>query len=88
MVASVMACLWISKQFFILLVVQGLNSLLGICRIRSCLSQMHQKDVTPDEKQELDEALQREVYPWNESPLYTNYGLSLIECKSFVILPN
>jgi phosphoenolpyruvate carboxylase len=30
-------------------------------RIRSCLSQMHQKDVTPDEKQELDEALQREI---------------------------
>ena len=31
------------------------------CRIWSCLSQMYKKDITPDEKQELDEALQREV---------------------------
>lgn len=30
-------------------------------RIRSCLSQMYQKDITDDEKHELDEALQREI---------------------------
>ncbi|KAI5083404.1 hypothetical protein GOP47_0003147 [Adiantum capillus-veneris] len=31
-------------------------------RIRNCLSQLYQKDITPDEKQELDEALQREIH--------------------------
>lgn len=31
------------------------------CRIRSCLSQLNQADITNDEKQELDEALHREV---------------------------
>lgn len=31
-------------------------------RIRSCLSQLYQKDITPDEKQEYDEALQREIH--------------------------
>lgn len=30
-------------------------------RIRSCLSQLNQSDITNDEKQELDEALYREV---------------------------
>lgn len=30
-------------------------------RIRNCLSQLYAKDITPDEKQELDEALQREA---------------------------
>eukprot|EP00252_Welwitschia_mirabilis_P018526 TRINITY_DN4115_c0_g1_i1.p1 TRINITY_DN4115_c0_g1~~TRINITY_DN4115_c0_g1_i1.p1 ORF type:complete len:964 (+),score=173.88 TRINITY_DN4115_c0_g1_i1:406-3297(+) len=30
-------------------------------RIRNCLSQLYGKDITPDEKQELDEALQREI---------------------------
>lgn len=30
-------------------------------RIRNCLTQLYAKDITPDEKQELDEALQREV---------------------------
>lgn len=30
-------------------------------RIRSCLSQLEQQDITPDEKQELDQALQREI---------------------------
>ncbi|BFI04224.1 phosphoenolpyruvate carboxylase [Marchantia polymorpha subsp. ruderalis] len=30
-------------------------------RIRNCLSQLYQKDITNDEKQELDEALQREI---------------------------
>ncbi|VAH64102.1 unnamed protein product [Triticum turgidum subsp. durum] len=30
-------------------------------RIRSCLTQLYAKDITPDEKQELDEALQREI---------------------------
>jgi len=27
----------------------------------NCLTQLYAKDITPDEKQELDEALQREV---------------------------
>ncbi|XP_015954036.1 phosphoenolpyruvate carboxylase, housekeeping isozyme [Arachis duranensis] len=30
-------------------------------RIRNCLTQLYAKDVTPDDKQELDEALQREI---------------------------
>ncbi|XLU27192.1 hypothetical protein S245_063258, partial [Arachis hypogaea] len=30
-------------------------------RIRNCLSQLYAKDITPDDKQELDEALQREI---------------------------
>ncbi|KAJ1441671.1 Pyruvate/Phosphoenolpyruvate kinase-like domain superfamily [Sesbania bispinosa] len=30
-------------------------------RIRNCLSQLDAKDITPDDKQELDEALQREI---------------------------
>ncbi|GMP61478.1 hypothetical protein CsSME_00023930 [Camellia sinensis var. sinensis] len=30
-------------------------------RIRNCLTQLYAKDITPDNKQELDEALQREV---------------------------
>jgi phosphoenolpyruvate carboxylase len=30
-------------------------------RIRNCLSQLYRKDITPDEKQELDEALLREI---------------------------
>jgi phosphoenolpyruvate carboxylase len=30
-------------------------------RIRNCLVQLYSKDITPDDKQELDEALQREV---------------------------
>ncbi|KAE8663451.1 hypothetical protein F3Y22_tig00112968pilonHSYRG00020 [Hibiscus syriacus] len=31
--------------------------------IRNCLAQLYAKDITPDDKQELDEALQREVFP-------------------------
>ncbi|XP_042422058.1 phosphoenolpyruvate carboxylase, housekeeping isozyme-like [Zingiber officinale] len=30
-------------------------------RIRNCLTQLNTKDITPDDKQELDEALQREI---------------------------
>ncbi|GFP79608.1 phosphoenolpyruvate carboxylase [Phtheirospermum japonicum] len=30
-------------------------------RIRDCLAQLYDKDITPDDKQELDEALQREI---------------------------
>lgn len=30
-------------------------------RIRDCLTQLYAKDITPDEKQELDESLQREI---------------------------
>jgi hypothetical protein len=41
----------------------GVDSIL-LCRIRNCLRQLYAKDITADEKQELDEALQREVkYP-------------------------
>ena len=32
-----------------------------IFRIRNCLAQLYAKDITPDDKQELDEALHREV---------------------------
>ncbi|KAK6134704.1 hypothetical protein DH2020_031552 [Rehmannia glutinosa] len=32
-------------------------------RIRDCLAQLYDKDITPDDKQELDEALQRENSP-------------------------
>lgn len=34
-------------------------------RIRNCLTQLYAKDITPDDKQELDEALQREVVAGN-----------------------
>lgn len=37
-----------------------LSSVLSF-RIRNCLTQLYAKDITPDDKQELDEALQREV---------------------------
>ncbi|PQM41559.1 phosphoenolpyruvate carboxylase 2 [Prunus yedoensis var. nudiflora] len=30
-------------------------------RVRNCLTQLYAKDITPDDKQELDEALQREI---------------------------
>ncbi|KAH9620084.1 hypothetical protein KSS87_008678 [Heliosperma pusillum] len=30
-------------------------------RVRNCLAQLYAKDITPDDKQELDEALQREI---------------------------
>jgi hypothetical protein len=33
-----------------------------MCRIRNNLTQLYAKDITPDDKQELDEALQREVH--------------------------
>ena len=33
----------------------------SLFRIRNCLAQLYAKDITPDDKQELDEALQREV---------------------------
>lgn len=32
-----------------------------VSRIRNCLAQLYAKDITPDDRQELDEALQREV---------------------------
>ncbi|XP_034678194.1 phosphoenolpyruvate carboxylase, housekeeping isozyme isoform X1 [Vitis riparia] len=32
-----------------------------LLRIRNCLAQLYDKDITPDDKQELDEALQREI---------------------------
>jgi hypothetical protein len=37
------------------------------CRIRNCLRQLYAKDITADDKQELDEALQREVYAFHTS---------------------
>ena len=39
-----------------------------VFRIRNCLAQLYAKDITPDDKQELDEALQREVLPFY--PIY------------------
>ncbi|KAL4585685.1 hypothetical protein LXL04_010309 [Taraxacum kok-saghyz] len=33
-------------------------------RIRDCLAHLYAKDITPDDKQELDEALQREMSMW------------------------
>lgn len=38
-----------------------LDSVPLLYRIRNCLTQLYAKDITPDDKQELDEALQREV---------------------------
>ncbi|KAH7533191.1 hypothetical protein FEM48_Zijuj04G0104000 [Ziziphus jujuba var. spinosa] len=35
--------------------------LLILCMIRNCLTQLYAKDITRDDKQELDEALQREI---------------------------
>lgn len=42
------SCSYTGEQFFLI-------------RIRNCLAQLYAKDITPDDKQELDEALQREV---------------------------
>jgi hypothetical protein len=39
-----------------------------LCRIRDCLKQLYAKDITADDKQELDEALQREVINNTVSP--------------------
>lgn len=33
-----------------------------LSRIHNCLTQLYAKDITPDDKQELDEAVQREVW--------------------------
>jgi hypothetical protein len=35
-----------------------------MCRIRNNLTHLYAKDITPDDKQELDEVLQREVHAW------------------------
>lgn len=45
--------------FFLL--TSSFSCLSQIFRIRNCLAQLYAKDITPDDKQELDEALQREV---------------------------
>lgn len=39
-------------------------------RIRNCLTQLYAKDITPDDKQELDEALQREVCHANDGFIF------------------
>jgi hypothetical protein len=44
-------------------------------RIRSCLSQLHQSDITSDERQELDEALHREV---GDHLILCLFGLALL----------
>jgi hypothetical protein len=41
-------------------ILYGVN-LFFLFRIRNCLRQLYAKDITADDKQELDEALQREV---------------------------
>ena len=38
-----------------------LDFIVWVFRIRNCLAQLYAKDITLDEKKELDEALQREV---------------------------
>ena len=43
---------------------------LNVSRIRDCLTQLYAKDITPDDKQELDEALQREVYIHKQRTLF------------------
>jgi phosphoenolpyruvate carboxylase len=42
--------------------ISNLLSWYHICSIRTCLSELYAPGITPDEKRELDEALQREVY--------------------------
>ena len=46
-------------KFFVILLTS--SSIVFRFRIRNCLTQLYAKDITPDDKQELDEALQREV---------------------------
>jgi hypothetical protein len=46
-------------------VLMAIKFFTSICRIRDCLTKLYAKDITPDEKQELDEALQREVISVN-----------------------
>jgi len=48
-------------------------------RIRDCLTQLYAKDITPDDKQELDEALQREVLSWK---LFLYLSLSILNFMS------
>lgn len=64
-------------------------------RIRNCLTQLYAKDITPDDKQELDEALQREVSYTvsllNVSVLYAIILLPFlhnVKANGFVILHN
>lgn len=45
----------------VFLLTSSFSCLSQIFRIRNCLAQLYAKDITPDDKQELDEALQREV---------------------------
>lgn len=50
-------------------------------RIRNCLQQLNEKDVTPDDKQELDEALQREV---NMCPLQGISSIHFQNCPPYI----
>lgn len=50
---------------------------LHVSRIRDCLTQLNAKDITPDDKQELDEALQREV-----CCLYIRSVTACVTCSS------
>lgn len=54
-------------------------------RIRNCLTQLNAKDITPDDKQELDEALQREVIICLDYIVETNQQIYNIMayCTSF-----
>lgn len=49
-----------------------------LSRIRNCLSQLYAKDITPDERQELDEALQREVR--TSSIMYVTFNELVLWC--------
>ncbi|XP_028057345.1 phosphoenolpyruvate carboxylase 2-like isoform X1 [Camellia sinensis] len=48
-------------------------------RIRNCLTQLYAKDITPDDKQELDEALQREVL---ETCFHRDSSLGRLEARA------
>lgn len=50
-------------------------SCVHMSRIRNCLTQLYAKDITPDDKQEIDEALQREVML---APILVMYSICTI----------
>ncbi|KAL4586139.1 hypothetical protein LXL04_010771 [Taraxacum kok-saghyz] len=52
----------VSRLMHRLLLMRSLLQKFG--RIRDCLAHLYAKDITPDDKQELDEALQREMSMW------------------------
>jgi len=53
--------MWLRSLSIIVYVLTTFGISFLLFRIRNCLAQLYAKDITPDDKQELDEALQREV---------------------------